>query len=132
MLPAVDGKKIQYTTTTTLTTTQFNNGAQIGAPVTTTSTGSAADLDGVCYAPGTEPGLPAPNPQKAGLIAGPYPPAGCGAWPCSQSTSNTGGSINSLADVAQYYYATDLRPGMVDNVTPVGNGPEEDRARGST
>lgn len=37
--------------------------------------------------------------------------AGCTGWPCVHVDSTaTGGSSNSLADVAQYYYKTDLRP----------------------
>ena len=45
-----------------------------------------------------------------------YPPSShasgtCTSWPCtSVSTATSGGSSNSLADVAQYYYKTDLRP----------------------
>ena len=38
------------------------------------------------------------------------------------------GSSNSLADVAQYYYATDLRPTMDNKVRPAGTGPEDDKA----
>lgn len=40
----------------------------------------------------------------------------------------SGGSFNSLADVAQYYYKTDLRPAMTDNVREAGQGVEDDRA----
>ena len=40
----------------------------------------------------------------------PAPTPPCTAWPCAGATSSTGGSTNSLADVAQYYYNTDLRP----------------------
>jgi Tfp pilus tip-associated adhesin PilY1 len=37
--------------------------------------------------------------------------AGCTSWPCTVvSAVSSGGSSNSLADVAQYYYKTDLRP----------------------
>lgn len=42
--------------------------------------------------------------------------------------SATGGSSNSLADVAQYYYVTDLRPDMADIVPPAGSGPLDDKA----
>lgn len=38
------------------------------------------------------------------------------------------GSLNSLADVAQYYYVTDLRPGMSDDIPRLGEGIEDDRA----
>ncbi len=123
------GQKIQYSTATTVTTTLFSGGVPLGPPSTTSSTAGPTDLTGVCYATGGAPALPAPNPQEAGLAAGPLPPAGCGAWPCTVSTANAGGSVDSLADVAQYYYATDLRPSMVNNVRGVGaGGPEDDRA----
>lgn len=36
------------------------------------------------------------------------------------------GKANTLADVAYYYYHTDLRPGMADEVTPVGTNPDVD------
>jgi Tfp pilus tip-associated adhesin PilY1 len=39
-----------------------------------------------------------------------------------------GGSTNSLADVAQYYYATDLRPDSDNVVKPAGNAAEDDKA----
>ena len=56
----------------------------------------------------------------------------CSAWPCQlYSTSSNTGSSNSLADVAQYYYATDLRATSAwpNNVTsPSSAGPEDDRA----
>ena len=121
------GSKISYATTTTVSTQLFSGGIPTGAPTVNVTTGPATDLDGVCYAPAAAPALPAPNPQRAGLAAGPFPPGGCAAWPCSVSTANSGGSIDSLADVAQYYYVTDLRPAMVDNVPTVGSGPEDDR-----
>lgn len=56
------------------------------------------------------------------------PPSGCNAWPCTVDTPVSQGSYNSLADVAQYYYITDLRPDMVNDVRIKGSGPEEDRA----
>jgi Tfp pilus tip-associated adhesin PilY1 len=40
----------------------------------------------------------------------------------------TVGSIDSLADVAQYYYVTDLRPDMADTVPRLGQGIQDDRA----
>ncbi len=62
----------------------------------------------------------------------------CSKLPCEQMNTNTvtGGSSNSLADVAQYYYATDLRPGGPDStprgwdnlVRPAGTGAEDDKA----
>jgi type IV pilus assembly protein PilY1 len=69
--------------------------------------------------------VPAPNPP-------------CTAWPCTTTGSLTGGSTNSLADVAQYYYNTDLRPtGSIgglgndvsqDNVPHASTGVEDDKA----
>jgi type IV pilus assembly protein PilY1 len=122
----VPGQKIQYVTTTTTTKTEFSGSTGVSAPVVATSTGPTVDLDGVCYAPGAQPALPTPNPQTAGLAAGPAAP--CGAWPCTTSVAHAGGSRNSLADVAQYYYVTDLRPTMANNLVSVGGGPEDDRA----
>ena len=127
----VSGKKIQYTMTTTVSTTKTSGGVPIGAPVVTTTTTPATDLNvGTCDPPGSEPALPSPNPQASGITVGPLPPAPCNSWPCTVASAAGGArSINSLADVAQYYYVTDLRPGMVDDVPPVGAGPEDDRVR---
>ncbi|RYF43711.1 MAG: hypothetical protein EOO27_44110, partial [Comamonadaceae bacterium] len=65
-------------------------------------------------------------------------PSGCTAWPCLGPVTGgaTGGSSNSLADVAQYYYVTDLRetiaganPDLGKNDVPkLGSGIEDDRA----
>lgn len=57
----------------------------------------------------------------------------CGKLPCEKldMQAATGGSTNSLADVAQYYYATDLRelgPNSDNVVKPAGNGAEDDKA----
>lgn len=144
----VSGEKAQYQTTTTVTTTLTSGGTVISGltPTVTTTTDSPVELNGICYLAGTPagapPALPSPNPQHAGLdispwpTVGPMPSGGCTAWPCSVSQTNVGGSINSLADVAQYYYVTDLRPSGVwvaniaeDNVNAVGGGPEDDRAK---
>jgi len=57
-----------------------------------------------------------------------------GSWGSTTTTkgSVTGsglqGSIDSLADVAQYYYVTDLRPDMTDDIPRLGEGIEDDRA----
>jgi Tfp pilus tip-associated adhesin PilY1 len=63
--------------------------------------------------------LPAPALVKAD----PVPTA-----PVYVPYSATGGSTNSLADVAQYYYVTDLRPTMSNIVPPSGSGPLDDKA----
>jgi Tfp pilus tip-associated adhesin PilY1 len=57
----------------------------------------------------------------------------CAAWPCRGTVViDDTGSRNSLADVAQYYYATDLRADMTNNVrqagVPTANPFEDDRA----
>lgn len=127
---AVLGKKIQFATTRTVTTTRYNLGTIISGPSTATTTSALTDVTGTCYAPGTEPALPVPNPEAMG---GPFPGA-CTAWPCTTSAGAGPGSENSLADVAQYYYVTDLRPEPewatigVNNVPAAGSGSEDDRA----
>jgi Tfp pilus tip-associated adhesin PilY1 len=129
---AVSGKKVSYITQRTVTTTKRINGV-LGAPtVVTDAPTPIADLNGSCFAPGSEPPLStyatAPSttsgPSGSGK-PGPNPPTGCTAWPCSTSVIATGaanGSVNALADVAQYYYATDLRPGMSNDPPPLGEG----------
>jgi type IV pilus assembly protein PilY1 len=61
------------------------------------------------------PALPTPNPEVT--VTGP-----------TVSNNPSGGSTNSLADVAQYYYQTDLRSGMENNVPSSGTGVEDDKA----
>lgn len=149
----ITGNKIQYRATITSKTFTGPNqgGSQVGG--TQTSTGSWTDYDNVCHL--TAPTLPTP-----GDVTGngpPAPPNGCTsgtqAWPC-ETTSSTGGSSNTLADVAQYYYKNDLRPGNTsvpptdpsygtcagagalggtidvcrNNVSSSGTGSEDDRA----
>lgn len=147
MCTPVAGEKAQYRTTTTTTETLLSGGVVIPGitPVVTTTQGAPVDLDGVCYLAGTPagaaPALPSPNPQAPDLVIAPWPtvvtplPSGCSGWPCSVTNANTGGSINSLADVAQYYYVTDLRPESdwpaniaLNDLKAVGTGPESDRA----
>jgi Tfp pilus tip-associated adhesin PilY1 len=145
----VTGDVMKYQTTTTTTETLLSGGVVVPGvtPVVTTTTDVAVDHNSVCYLAGTPTGaappLPTPNPQAPGLdispwspaVAGPSLPGGCSAWPCSVDQTNVGGSINSLADVAQYYYVTDLRPAAdwpatiaTDNVPSIGGGPEDDKA----
>ena len=53
-------------------------------------------------------------------IGSPYSPASTGSSTLQSSTSNTvtsGGSSNTLADVAMYYYQTDLRTTALSNCT---------------
>ncbi|RZJ02170.1 MAG: hypothetical protein EOP39_23200, partial [Rubrivivax sp.] len=67
----------------------------------------------------------------------PLPPSSCDGgnpvWPCVITTapaanSDDKGSKNSLADVAQYYYVTDLRPDLANKVASLGSGDEADTA----
>ena len=69
--------------------------------------------------PGTPPWTQLPKTHTA-----------CGKLPCEELNMQdaTGGSTNSLADVAQYYYATDLRPDSDNVVKPAGNAAEDDKA----
>ncbi len=121
------GRKIQYTSTTTVATTLLSGGAPVGSPITTTTVGSPVDVTGICYQTRSIPAPPAagvPGPSTP-----PFPPSGCSAWPCTVVTSApSGGSSGSLADVAAYYYNTDLRPTMTDNVPTSGTGTEADTA----
>ena len=128
------GQKIQYATTTNVTTTQYSGGTQVSQSTAPPTTPPAADLSGVCYTPGinTLPsilGLTAPGTTDPVLgLLPPALPGGCSAWPCTTSGTTLTGSVNSLSDVAQYYYVTDLRPSMIDNVPSSNSGPEDDRA----
>jgi type IV pilus assembly protein PilY1 len=130
----LSGDQLATTTFTRVQQYDISGGVQssIGTDVTT-SVGPSTS--GVCYAPGTQPVLPVDGtaPWTAADTTS-YP--SCGAWPCTVDV-NTGSpqSINSLADVAQYYYITDLRPSgtwpasiSADNVPAVGAGPEDDKA----
>ena len=103
---ATPGNKISATTTYTTTTVNMNGDQQVGTPTTTTSTGSFV-YDANCYA--SPPTLPAPNPSRPTPVQLPAPPVGCTEWPCITNSAPSGGTSNTLADVAQYYYATDLR-----------------------
>jgi len=135
------GYKIQYKPTTTSTTYPGPNqsGSIISGPSSTV--GIWTDVTpATCYA--TAPSLPA-NGAVTGA-ATPAPPDNClsgsQVWPC-ETSSSTGGSENTLADVAQYYYKTDLRTtgnctgalgGTADtcanNVPSSGTGTEDDKA----
>ncbi|MEO8057724.1 MAG: PilC/PilY family type IV pilus protein [Burkholderiales bacterium] len=119
----------------------FSGAIPIGAP--TAGPGSSTNnqvTDGVCYITGltTPPPLPVPNPYRPGVAEAPLATASVASctsgWPCVTSVSLDGGSTNSLADVAQYYYVNDLRPGTAwpntgpGSVPAIGGGPEDDRA----
>ncbi len=137
----VPGEKIRYFTKTTVSTQTVSGGVNVGPPVVTTSNSGTVDLDGVCYPPsGGTPARPALFPAPAARpvpvttaseSSNPAPVSPCVAWPCVENVGSvSGGSSDSLADVAQYYYVTDLRPDLMDGVlVGSGTGPEDDRLR---
>ena len=65
------------------------------------------------------------NPKRPSATELPAPDiVGLHVQPCVQTYTNVaGGSKNSLADVAQYYYVTDLRPDLADGDVSPGPGP---------
>jgi Tfp pilus tip-associated adhesin PilY1 len=74
------------------------------------------------------PWVPCRTPDVRAASDAP-PPSSCSEWPCVVDSSITGGSSNSLADVAQYYYVTDLRPELTNDVrVKESTGAEGDRA----
>ena len=133
----LSGEQQAVTTYTRVQQFPVSGGSQTG-PGTDVTTTEGPDASGTCYPPGTQPALPVdgPAPWTAADTAA-YPTCTSETWPC-QVDVNTGNpqSTNSLADVAQYYYITDLRPAanwpaiISDNgVPPVGPGDEDDKAR---
>ena len=126
------GYKLRVTTTITTTTSQMSGTAVVGTPTSSSSTGSPVVL--TACEPTTDPSvvLPSPNPKEPEPPDSPSPPTMCTSWPCViSSVTVPTGSQNSVADVAQYYYKTDLRPDNVnwpDVVKPVGAGAEADTA----
>lgn len=91
-----------------------------------------------CYAPAEwaallpleQPPGGKPKPGTPPWTRLPATHTACGKLPCEKLDMQDarGGSTNSLADVAQYYYATDLRPDSDNVVKPAGNGAEDDKA----
>jgi type IV pilus assembly protein PilY1 len=124
---AADGTKRSFSRIQTVTKTNYSGGIAVGTPaVTTTQLTASTDVDGVCHVPGINPdtALPPATRPTTGM------PSGCSAWPCSTTVALSGGSYQSLADVAQYYYTTDLRPDFSNSadlgVAPGGTGPLDD------
>lgn len=89
----------------------------------TTSTTTSSSQSTVVNCTSNPRALQSPNPQTT----------------TSTASTSSGGSSDSLADVAQYYYATDLRAagsigslgldvGAVNNVPSTGTDPEDDKA----
>lgn len=114
----ITGNKLQYLPTTKVTTQITSGAALVGSPSIVETVGTYADANAICYLPNTQPALPAAGRPAAGQL--PLPPAPFAAWPTVENVATpvVGGSVNSLADVAQYYYINDLRPSMEDNVFP--------------
>lgn len=75
--------------------------------------------------------LPTAPPALPTLGGAPIPT--CNSWDlcyiswADPAAAAQAGSRNSLADVAQYYYVTDLRPDLADNVQKAGTRAEDDR-----
>lgn len=115
-----------------------------GTVETETTTGKKNYFDGDlespprCYAPEEwaallpleQPPGGRPQPGTPPWTKLPATHTACGKLPCEvlNMQDARGGSTNSLADVAQYYYATDLRPDSDNVVKPAGNGAEDDKA----
>jgi type IV pilus assembly protein PilY1 len=145
----VPGYKLQYLATKAVSAYPGPNqgGSIIGTP--TCTIGSWTDVvPATCSA--TPHALPLGGngstlacPPVGGQVVGSGPPdlpSGCAAWPC-ETSSATGGSSNTLADVAQHYYKTDLRTSALgnctgslgvsvceNNVPSTGTGAEDDKA----
>ena len=116
--PGGTGHQYSVAVSTTVTTTPYSGSSPTGPGVAVTTLGPTT-VDPMCYP------LVQTFPPKPPVVAP------CTAWPCSTSTPSVGvGSENSLADVAQYYYRTDLRPLMSDvpGVPKAGTGAEDDNA----
>lgn len=119
-LSSASYSKLQYQTTTSTTTLNLSTGvSSTSAP----TTGSWSNLDGVCTNPA--PSVPSARAWQTGDP--PTPSGACTAYPCVVS-GTSGGTTGTLADVAQYYYQTDLRPSMTNNVPAGGSGVEDDKA----
>jgi type IV pilus assembly protein PilY1 len=104
---ATPGNKIVATTTYTTTTVQMSGDQQVGTPVTGTPTTTTFDYNATCSA--SPPALPTPNPGRPTPSQLPAPLVGCTAWPCTTTSASSGGTSDTLADVAQYFFAADLR-----------------------
>ncbi|MBU1361734.1 MAG: hypothetical protein KJ901_23620 [Gammaproteobacteria bacterium] len=136
----ITGQKVQ-TKTRTITTTYTVSGAttldNTAASDPPQDTGWTDAPGSMCYVAPASPPVVDTTPDWHQSTTG--MPSGCSAWPCLGSVDTStalAGSINSLADVAQYYYVTDLRPNP-DGATPdpwkndvprLGSGAEDDRA----
>ena len=144
-VPIADSWQLQSRYTTRNYTQIVSGGMTIGSPVLTSTVGPTAWAnEGACTPTTTTPMPVGAIPSVLASAASPViAPVGlnltavdgsgsgaCGSWPCRiYHPALDNGSQNSLADVAEYYYATDLRAGMTNNIqVPSSGGNEDDRA----
>lgn len=114
----------------TLLGTAETGSTPVGSPVPI-----SGDLESpaVCYRGELQLEDPPDNRPQRGTLpwnALPSTHKACNKLPCEEMHPEKakGGSSNSLADVAQYYYATDLREDWPNKVKPAGTGAEDDKA----
>ncbi|MEZ2294431.1 PilC/PilY family type IV pilus protein [Variovorax sp. RCC_210] len=117
---SIPGTKVQSRTQTITATYDVSGGTAIDSSVRnkTTEETDWADVGNVCYASPASP----PVVDVSGAWGGTTTTKG------TVTGSGIQGSVDSLADVAQYYYITDLRPGMSNDIPRLGEGIEDDRA----
>jgi len=149
-------QRVQYRTWTVTTNLDPSTGNPIGTPsANSTSYNLGNWYDSSCKTSGSLVSLPpnnaSPVPPQISQTSGhtyrradpnypaggyngnfeqPAPTAPCTAWPCTGAVTSTGGSTNSLADVAQYYYNTDLRP--TGSIGGLGSDVSKDNVRHKT
>ena len=110
-----NGWQLRRTLTRTTTISKLSGTVVVGTPSVTPVTDPPVDI-GMCQPTSQMP--TGPNPVVAAANDPPVP-SGCSAWPCTFVTDpGIPGSYNSLADVAQYYYKTDLRSDPMDPKSP--------------
>jgi Tfp pilus tip-associated adhesin PilY1 len=136
------GKRREYRSTTSVLSQFFSNGTEINiTPAVLTGPTGWTQMESTCFATGAVapnpifPGVPATGRPGEAVPTGdpvrplvPAPTGACTVWPCVVQSGGFGGKANTLSDVAQYYYANDLRPSMEDDVPPAGAGIENDIA----
>jgi Tfp pilus tip-associated adhesin PilY1 len=117
---AIPGTKVQRRTQTITATYDVSGDTAIDSSVRDKSTTETdwTDATGICYASPASPPVVDVSGAWGGTTTAKGPVTGSGVQ----------GSIDSLADVAQYYYVNDLRPGMSDDIPRLGEGIEDDRA----
>ncbi|CAH0354185.1 pilus assembly protein [Aquabacterium sp. CECT 9606] len=114
------------TSTSSALISNVDSGAPTGA--TTWTDSGTATLSGTCVNTGTV-AIPTPSPSTpvapasatvsdtAPTLSTVSTDAAVAGTPGTPVISSSGGSSNSLADVSQYYYATDLRTSALGNCT---------------